>query len=74
MAKNVNTFGEKTMSISESSKQLSLEEEVQELREKVEALEKKLEKKIVSKADIIKAVEQSLRMGSLRSTIRSTRF
>jgi hypothetical protein len=54
------------MSISELPKQISLEEEVKELREKVEALEKKT----LSKDDIIKIVGHSIQLGSLRSIIR----
>jgi hypothetical protein len=56
------------MSISESLKQLSLEEEVRDLREKVEALENKT----FSHDDIIKTIEKSMRAGSLHSVIKLT--
>jgi hypothetical protein len=58
------------MSISDSPRQLSLEEEVKELREKVEALEKKT----FSPDEIIKLVERSIQVGLLRRSIKSALF
>ena len=51
----------------EQIKKVSLEEEVQELKLRVADLESK----VLSKNDVIQAISESIKVGSLRGIIRS---